>query len=238
MGDQAALTIDFAGERVAVDRLPFTVGRDGDLVIDENPFLHRRFLQLDAGADGVPILTNVGSQLVATVSDPDRKLDANLAPGAAMPIVYATTIVRFAAGSTRYEFEIERAAATPVPEIDDEPLDGTATVGRVSLTPDQMLLVLSLAESALRSGAAAAAQIPTTAIAARRLKWTTRKYNRKLDNVCDKLSRMGVRGLHGDAGAHAANRKGRLVEYALGSRLVTSDDLWMLDAIPDDEPAP
>ncbi len=223
------LGIDFCGEAVAIDHVPFTIGRSADFVIDENPYLHRHFLQLYFADDGVPMLANTGSQLVATVSDPDGKMEAMLSPGATMPIVFSDTLVRFAAGSTQYEFTIEREITAAVPELAEAGDDGTATMGRIDLTLDQKLLVLSLAESALRDGSGSSAVIPTTAEAARRLGWKTTKYNRKLDNVCDKLATLGIRGLHGDAGSHAANRKGRLVEFALSSRLVTRDELVLLD---------
>jgi hypothetical protein len=175
------------------------------------------------------MLANTGGQLVATVSDPDGKMEAMLGPGASMPIVFADTLVRFAAGSTQYEFTIEREVTAAVPQLAETGDDGTATMGRIDLTVDQKLLVLSLAESALRDGSGSSAIIPTTAEAARRLGWKTTKYNRKLDNVCDKLANLGIRGLQGDSGSHAANRKGRLVEFALSSRLVTRDDLALLD---------
>ncbi len=70
--------------------------------------------------------------------------------------------------------------------------------------------------------------LPTSSQAAKRLGWTTTKFNRKLDNVCDKLSKLGVRGLQGDLGALASNRRARLVEYALAVRLVTRHDLELL----------
>jgi hypothetical protein len=223
------LSLDYCGEAIDIDRLPFTIGRDADFVIDDNPYLHRRFLELLTDGHGEPMLRNVGSQLVATIADPEGRMEAMLGPGAVMPLVYGETLVRFQAGSTTYEFMIERASAAPVPDLTAPDDDGTATMGRIELTRDQKLLVLSISESALRVGGNAAAHIPTTAEAARRIGWKTTKYNRKLDNVCEKLANLGIRGLHGDAGSHASNRKARLVEYVLSSRIVTKDDLWLLD---------
>lgn len=230
-GGGVELAVEFCGESVDVVELPFTIGREADFVIDDNPYLHRRFLQLYVGPDGAPMVANVGAQLTATLADPDGRMEAMLAPGASMPVPPGETLVRFAAGSTTYELTVERASTAPVPDLaDDLPDEGLATVGRVELTDDQKLLVLSIAESALRSGGSAVAQIPTTAESARRIGWKTTKYNRKLDNVCEKLARLGVRGLHGDSGGHASNRKARLVEYVLTSRIVTRDDLPLLDA--------
>ena len=55
------------------------------------------------------------------------------------------------------------------------------------------------------------------------------KFNRKLDNVCQKLADAGTRGLHGGPGKLASNRKARLVEHALSTRLVSERDLALLD---------
>ena len=72
-------------------------------------------------------------------------------------------------------------------------------------------------------------QIPSSAAAAERLGWTLTRFNRKLDNVCQKLADAGTRGLHGGVGKLATNRKARLVEHALSTKLVTEGDLALLD---------
>ncbi|MCC6438640.1 MAG: hypothetical protein IT196_26700 [Acidimicrobiales bacterium] len=46
--------------------------------------------------------------------------------------------------------------------------------------------------------------------------------------MCHKLEQLGVRGLHGGPGELAANRRTRLVDYALTTGLVTSADLACL----------
>ena len=104
------------------------------------------------------------------------------------------------------------------------------------MTPDQLRLVLALAEPALRGRARGGTAMPSSGDAAQRLGWTTTKFNRKLDNVCQKLAAQGVRGLHGEPGRLASNRRARLVEYALAVRLVTRDDLALLEDTtgPDD----
>jgi hypothetical protein len=234
MTDAAPLLIEFCGEVIAVDRTPFTVGRDADYVIDdENRFLHRHFVQLDHRA-GIWVLANVGDQLTATVSDTDGLLEAFLAPGAVLPLVFGATVVRFTAGPTTYEFTLRLAdPAFVAVRVDDVP-GGDTTIGRVTMTPDQMRLVLALAEPTLVGGGRAGTAMPSSAQAADRLGWTITKFNRKLDNVCQKLAAQGVRGLHGEPGRLASNRRARLVEYALAMRLITRDDLALLDVGADD----
>ena len=76
--------------------------------------------------------------------------------------------------------------------------------------------------------------IPTGAQAAARLGWNVTRFNRKLDNVCDKFDRLGVRGLRGGVRSYATNRRIRLVEYAIAARIVTRADLPLLEAQPED----
>jgi hypothetical protein len=71
--------------------------------------------------------------------------------------------------------------------------------------------------------------VPSSQAAANRLGWAITKFNRQLDAVCQKLARTGVQGLHGDVGALASSRRARLVEYGLAVRLVSAEDLPLLD---------
>jgi hypothetical protein len=229
-------TIDFCGVLTPVDRDPYTIGRDADLVLeDDNRHLHRQFLQLTS-QQGVWLLRNVGSQLTATASDMAGRLEAFLAPGAVLPLVFDETLVRFTAGPTTYEFAIR----LPDPAFVAAPLDdapsggGETTVGRISMTPDQLRLILALAEPVLRGDGRAATALPANSEAAQRLGWRITRLNRKLDNVCQKLAAQGVRGLHGGPGQLASNRRARLVEYAIAVRMITREDLPLLDVASDD----
>jgi hypothetical protein len=215
----------------------FTIGREGDLVIDSNPFLHRRFLQLKSLA-GMWWLANVGSQLTATVASTGSSFHAWLAPGAHIPIVFACTTVRFAAGPTAYELEsfLDDAPYEMIEWHSDEGSGGTATKAMLELTPEQMRLVLALCEPILLVGGTGVAQIPTSAEAAQRLGWTITKFNRKLDAICDKLGRRGIRGLHGDADRMAVNRRAGLVELTLSTQLVRAEDLTLLDSVTGSSP--
>ncbi len=224
-----AATIDFCGERyVVVPSRPFTIGRDGDLTVDDNPYLHRKFLQL-ADQDSLWVLSNLGTQLTATIADEHGTMQAWLAPGARLPLVFSRNIVWFTAGPTTYEFEVQLEAAPYTPALAEQSDTGITTVGPVSLTPDQRLLVIALCEQPLRRGERGASTVPTSAEAAARLGWPITKFNRKLDNVCQRLTQVGVRGLHGGPERLAVNRRARLVEFALATRLVHRDDLSLLD---------
>ena len=61
-----------------------------------------------------------------------------------------------------------------------------------------------------------------------RLGWTITKFNRKLDHLCAKLAREGVRGLRGGPDGLALDRRLALVDHAVDVRLVTAEDLGLL----------
>jgi hypothetical protein len=222
--------IDFAGVRTDVTSLPFTIGRTADLSIEDNPFLHRTFLTITRSGE-IWMLSNVGDRLTATGSDAHGRLEAFLAPGALLPLVFEQTVVRFTAGPTNYQLVIHVPDNRHTPEGIAAEQTGETTVGRVDFTRDQRLLILALAEPALRGEGRSATELPSSPQAARRLGWTTTKFTRKLDNVCQKLAATGVRGLHGGPGELASSRRARLVEYALAVRLVSRRDLAELDAL-------
>lgn len=220
--------VEFCGEWYPIVRPGrFSIGRDADLIVDDNPFLHRRLLEI-VDHDGIWLLCNIGSRLAITVTDGLGRVQSWLAPGARLPLVFGRTTVVFTAGPTTYEIAIHLAEPT-FSETAPVSLDGTTTIGDVSLTDSQRLLILALAEPMLAIEGGGRGEIPTSLHAAQRLGWAITRFNRKLDNVCDKLDRLGVQGLRGGVATGAAvNRRVRLVEYAVAARLVTRADLPLL----------
>ena len=224
------ITVEFAGEYYTPrPEEPFYVGRQGDLELDDdNLFLHRHFLEI-SHSDGLWWLSNIGARLTATVTDSTGGVNAWLAPGARLPLVFEQTTVVFTAGPTTYEFTIHSQGAALRIDSNGGADGGQSTIGHVPLTSRQKLLILALAEPALKREGAGISEIPSSSQAAARLGWTSTRFNRKLDNVCDKLDRIGVPGLRGGVRSYATNRRVRLVEHAIAARLVTRDDLPLLD---------
>jgi hypothetical protein len=223
------ITVEFAGEYHHVfPGETFTAGREGSLAIDDNPFLHRNFLRISR-SDHLWWLVNVGTRLSATVTDGGGRVQAWLAPGARIPIVFHATYVIFTAGPTTYELRIFSDAPKFEETHGSVGDHGITTLGTVSLTPSQHLLLVALAEPMLRREGAGMSSIPTSAQAAARLGWTVTRFNRKLDNVCEKFDRLGVTGLRGGGGSYATNRRARLVEHALAARIVSRSDVLLLD---------
>lgn len=225
--------VEFCGVVTAIERTPFTIGRDADLSVDDNPYLHRRLVAVDR-IGALWTVTNVGSQLSVALVDRYRRVEAQLAPGGTLALSSSATTVRFGAGPTTYELTVHLPAGpvrrTRVPLVDVADVAGAdVTVGRLDLSPEQLLLLVVLAEPVLRWGHPAAA-VPSNAAAAARLGWSITKFNRKLDTVCAKVAGRGVRGIRGGPRRLAVNRRALLVEHAVASRLVTVADLDLLAA--------
>ena len=226
------LRIEFCGEvyEVAAGHR-FTIGREADLMIDENPYLHRVFLEI-AELEGLWWVSNVGNQLSATVSDPTGHVQAWLAPGARLPIVFERMHVLFTAGSTTYDFTVLNEQQVFSTNALAATRSGATTLDPIPLTRSQRMLIVALAENSLLRRIPGRIELPTSAAAAKRLGWTQTTFNRKLDNVCDKLDKVGVAGLRGGGRRLAIDRRARLVEYAVSTRLVTPEDLKLLDESP------
>lgn len=225
------LSIDFCGEWYEpLEEEIFRIGREGDLEIDDNPYLHRKFLEISR-YDGIWWLTNAGSMLSATVADAAGGMQAWMAPGARIPLVFGHTNVIFTAGPTTYEFSVHLKSPSFKAQSQGTDPTGSTTIGPVVFTDSQKALIVALAEPMLRRDGTGFSAIPSSVQAAKRLGWALTRFNRKLDNVCDKLDRVGVVGLRGGGGKLATNRRARLVEHAVTSHLVTSDDLPLLDRV-------
>lgn len=234
MNTADTVTVEFAGEYFTVaSGGRFTIGREGDLAIDDNLFLHRHFLEI-SHTDDLWWLANIGSRLTASVTDHSGGVQAWLSPGARLPLVFEGTTVVFSAGPTTYELVLH-ATRPAFRATRREVSGGDSTIGDVPLTASQRLLILALAEPQLLRDGTGMSEIPTSANAAARLGWTVTRFNRKLDNVCDKLDRVGVPGLRGGQRSFATNRRARLVEYAIATRLVTREDLAALDMPQEDD---
>lgn len=227
MSDQ--LRLEFCGEEYELSPdAAFRIGREGDLVIDDNPYLHRTFLVIHREA-GLWWLSNVGNLLSATITASDGQVQAWLSPGARLPIVFPRVDVMFTAGATTYDFMIEGSSELYTASARFNGTTGATTIDPIPLTTSQRQLILALAENMLLERVPGRAEVPTSVAAAARLGWSMSKFNRKLDNVCVKLERVGVAGLRGDRDSLALSRRARLVEYAVSTRLVTRDQLGLLE---------
>ena len=80
--------VEYCGEHYTPQRdRPFHIGREGDLRVEDNPYLHRHFLELQH-RDGLWWIANVGVRLAATISSAGGAVQSWLSPGARMPLVF------------------------------------------------------------------------------------------------------------------------------------------------------
>lgn len=217
---------------VAVPDSVVTFGRSGDVAVDEaNQFMHRvvgAFFSQDnmwwlANKSRHGHLTMVGSTGRVT----------RLPPDAVAALSEPSGLVRFEFGPSSYELGWVRPGQDPMlPPVDAEAEDAGADVttqfGVVPLNDEQRLLIAALSENRLRDSASDLADLPANAAVAHRLGWSGKKLDRKLDYLCARLASEGVRGLRGEKGFEAIDRRARLVEHAIGSGMVTTADLDLL----------
>ena len=224
------LLIDFCGDTTSLapgEQLSF--GRAADLPIDDNPYLHRVVGQFDYRSDRW-WLTNVGTAIVLDVFSADTRSHAKVAPGTDLALIGGSMTITFTAHLSNYELTVSCEPPAQRFIVPPDTPEASETVNAVDLpmTDTQLALVLALAEPSLLDDTGQRA-IPPSKQAAARLGWSMTTFNRKLDNVCDKLAKAGVRGVKASASDPAHNRRERLVDYAVSSRLVTREMLEQLD---------
>lgn len=223
-----ALLID---DRMGTEQLiqpdrTFTIGRAGDLAFHDNPYLHRQLIHL-AFHDGFWWISNVGRRIPLKILDEYTGAPAVLRSGASDVIVAPRLLVVFEAGPTVYEIAL-RLTEPPQPPSFHEHGGRDLTAQPAELNVEQSMLLAAMAEPLLRYPGTGLDRIPSIQAVADRLGWSTTKTNRKLDYLCERLAEHGVTGLVGDGRGLAVNRRTRLVEYALDTRLITPKSLRLL----------
>ena len=215
-------------KRVLTPQDVLDIGRDADLSLGNNPYLHRRLLRILYERD-FWWLANVGNGIGATVYDQATGLQAWLGPASRLPLVFSRVTVAFTAGSCTYRLFLANDAPCWQEGIFEADPGGDTTVGQMGWTISQKLAVLALAESMLQKDGFGMVHIPSNAEAAERIGWAVKRFEKKIDNVCSKLDRLGVEGMRGGVRQHASGRRARLVEWAVSTGFVTSADLDLLD---------
>lgn len=235
--DDHRLTVDLAGEIVELmpptldgdGPLQTTFGRVADIEVDTNRYLHRRVGAFRWRRGGW-WLHNLGSAIVLEVADLASASRVSVAPGAAVPLSFARSIVRFQAGPSTYELLLNQSVLTAPTDTwadddDDEDDEPTVTSSSVPLNTEQRLLLAGLAQRRLRDPGAPVSSLATNREVTEHLGWTKTKFDRKLDNLCVKFANRGVPGLVGGQGSTAALRRERLIDHVLVVGLIGPDDL-------------
>ena len=222
-----ALVVHFLGaEHQVGPGGQLTFGRAADVVLDDdNRYLHRlvgRFVWWD----GFWWIENLGDALELQLLGDDGSL-VRLPPGAQAALTQRRATVRFSAGGLPYEVEVTVPLSPPPAPPPAAPSPGPATTryGEVALTADEKALMVELARPFLLDPSAGPERLPGNEDVAAVLGWSRTKLNRKLDYLCERMTRAGVKGLQGGRAQLATNRRWVLVQHARVARLVTARDL-------------
>ncbi|MDH3682272.1 MAG: hypothetical protein OEV40_20250 [Acidimicrobiia bacterium] len=143
------LTVRFVGE-IYQPTSDLTFGRDADLILDDNGYLHRKAGRFRLRS-GTWWLENLGSRLRLTMLGADGSV-LDMQPGAASPLLGLGGEVSLTAGPTRYQLDYE---------LDDDPSGrhklhvgerdtgvDTITYGTI-LTPRELDFVVVMAQGRL-----------------------------------------------------------------------------------------
>ena len=212
-----------------------TFGRSGDIEVDEaNQYMHR-IVGTFFDQDNVWWLTNNSKHGNLTLVGEGGR-HTRLPPEAVTALVEPTGTVGFDSGPSTYELGWVLPGKDPlmprmgVVDVSDSGAlpDATTQFGVVPLNHEQKQLLVSLSERILLDPTAPASDIPANAAVAHALGWSTKKLDRKLDYLCARLASEGVRGLRGEKGFEAIDRRSRLVEHAMASGMINSADLSII----------
>jgi hypothetical protein len=223
----SSLVVQYCGERYEVPTSKeFSIGRSGDLAVDQNPFLHR-IMGTFIWRSGWWWLANVGARHPLHLQGLVGSTTITLSPGASVPLVFGPTYIRFAAGGTTYEVGVDVVVDPFTPPSKAHPSgDRTIDSRDTPLTADELLLLVALAEPRLRRGLQS--ELPTNAELMARFGWSEPKFNRKLDNMCAKFAANGLPELVGSANKVAQGRRRILVNHVVDSGMVTVEQIVLL----------
>jgi hypothetical protein len=208
-----------------------TFGRSADIEMDDaNQYMHR-IVGTFFFKDNVWWIANNSRHGQVTLIGSTGRL-TRLPPEAVSALTEPTGVLRFDAGPSTYELGWTLPGQNPLmPPLVDADVgtdDATSQFGVVSLNDEQRLLLVALSERCLRDSSASAADLAPNASIAHRLGWSSKKLDRKLDYLCARLAAEGVRGLRGEKGFEAVDRRSRLVEHVISAGMVRASDIELL----------
>lgn len=208
-----------------------TFGRSADIELDDaNQYMHR-IVGTFFFKDNVWWLANKSRHGQLTLVGNTGRL-TRLPPDAVSALTEPSGLLRFDAGPSTYELgwtlPEQDPLMPPTVDIAGEAEDETTQFGIVPLNDEQRLLLLALSEKCLEDSSASTSDLPPNAAVAHRLGWSAKKLDRKLDYLCARLASEGVRGLRGEKGFEAIDRRSRLVEHVISSGMIRAEELSSL----------
>lgn len=220
------LRIHFIEETYEVDpgdTLSF--GREADVIIDENEYLHRVAGEFRYESGGWT-LDNLGTRIVLFLHGKGKAIPTTLPPGQQARLIDDEWCVKFQAGPTKYELvgSSEPAASQAAENSSGV---GTLVFAPIELSDNQRIAVVALSQHFLRGDLNPV--VPANKEIAQQVGSSDKAIQRKIDEVSKKLTKAGVPGLKGSQGASSPARRLRLVEHLVREGIVTVDNLNLLD---------
>ena len=221
------LTVNFVGE-VYRPSHELTFGREADLVLDENSFLHRRAGRFRL-RDRSWWLDNVGTRLRITVVGNDGSV-VDLQPGASTPLLGRQGEISVTAGPVRYvlEYELQEVQAQfqDSGQLTEGP-DGDITMSYGPLlTPRELDFVVVLARGRLTGRLG---PLPSHGEIADTWGVSHKTVDNTLQRLRSKLRNQRISGIQSTE---------NLVEYLVSQGLVTLSDLEWASLDGPDGPRP
>lgn len=218
-----ALTIEFVDEiyELSPTRL-FSFGRAGELQLDTSPELPS-VVGVFFHDNGIWWLRNEMHSIDVHVLDCATRSAVLIAAGSTAPVPYENSTLRVVIAPLSYELTLRCSDGV------DTPTTRPTNRGEPSLNLEQRQLLTALAEGDLIG--ADSHGLPSNAEVAHRLQWRITKLNRKLDHLCIKFDKLGVVGLRGSARRLATERRRRLVDHCINTKLITTADLQLLPPV-------
>jgi len=228
------LFVDFCGETWVVDTDDsFTFGRsdNGDLKLDDNPFLHRE-LGVLAFRQDYWWLTNRGSDLILHLADNATMAQFSLSGGHEVSIPFEAGSIRCTAGDTNYEITFRQLGFTGNRDVERQGVGpptttSTATISKrkpISLAKQERALARQLAAPTLRSPGRSIV-VPDMKTIEQELNWEGKQCDRALDRVCVKFHEAGFPGVMGTEGKPERERRRNLIRHLIDNGFVTEDDI-------------
>lgn len=205
-----------------------TFGRAGDIAVDSSNRLLHRVLGSFFDRDGQWWLSNDGRSVAIVMTDLDSASYTHIVAGTATPLAFRRASLSFTAGRANYRLDVRNDgidSSSATGQVSDLPLtEATLTTGTLVFNEEQFELLVALAAPRIE-GPISPTDLPTNRQLAKQLGWTSTKFNRKLDNLCIKLTRAGVPGLRGSVADVAVDRRVLLANYVVEQGIVTRLDL-------------
>lgn len=217
------------GEACIPPDRPFTIGRQGDLLVGEdNPFMHRVLLEIVVINNRWHI-ANASPHYRVYITDYSGNLLHTIMPLTSVCVEWEYFIIDIRIQDQRYALDADCCAPDGSPRRDHRSAETYSATWKVDpLDEDIKVAVVALAEETLKTGDLGA--LKTFTEGTRRLHWEKhpKRMEKRITKLCEELALRGVPGLTGSNAKMAVNRRISAIQYCIETRLITPDDLVLI----------